>query len=511
MSELEFDRAKALGDKILELDRRELCRLASKLCAEIKQERGIRAYRGGIYPGNICLENGAVAIGPAKTSDWGPEELRFLPPEQFWNGRTGSFSDVYSIGMLLWYGLSRGKFPFEGQSRDPDKRRMDGENFPAPPAAGERLGEIIQRATRFNADERYGNVEQLQIMLDSWLDNRYLNGVDGSKAIFHKGSGELTEIEKIMVDIIENGAEEPELAAEGAEPVELEEEPPEQIRLYEPSHSRQAPPLRQPIPILTEEKNPELEPVAPERRPITPAVQYGKSAIRERKIAEEARKRRRHPGVAVLVLCAFLVVGAIVLNAMLNDVVWNSGEQASPAPVYTPAGPAPTPAPPPTAAPADKPESRYEFYKEDLSWTEARDRCVALGGHLAVISDQNEYDTVVRAAQNNSNVKHFWIGLHREGNAQIWETNEDVNFYAWDVGAGEPSFFDSYDNAPENYVMLWNNNGGWYYNDSRDDPAADYPDIYGDTMGFICEFEGEEQTQEDEGEPESADSVAPGE
>ena len=31
---------------------------------------------------------------------------------------------------------------------------------------------------------------------------------------------------------------------------------------------------------------------------------------------------------------------------------------------------------------------------------------------------------------------------------------------------------------------------GWVYNDSRNDPVADYPGAYSGTIGYICEFEG---------------------
>ena len=502
MKNTEFDSQHVLGNKILELSRQELCEFVSRLCRQIMAESRTRTYRGGIYPENISLSpEGFLAIGQASEGNWEGQELQFLPPELYWNGKRGSFSDVYSLGLLLYYAVSKGRLPYDGQCKDPQQRRMGGENFPAPRAAGRRLGEIIEKATRFNSEERYQNVEQLQIMLDSFIKNLYLNGAPSSEAIFHKDDGELTDIERLMVDIIEKGEEEPEIE-ETEEPVfQLPEEPeeePEQVRLYEPSHGRQVPPLRQPIPILTEEKNPELEPVIPGRpQAATPAVQYGKSAQRERKIAEQARKRRRKPAVFLLVFCALLVVGAIILNAVLRDVVWKDDDagkgQSNENVVFTPptidpSFPTPPPSyePAPSEQPAEKTESTYEIYKEDLSWTEAQARCVALGGHLAVISDEEEYNKIVELARNNG-VPRLWIGLHRENGTNVWETDEDVSFYPWDVAAGEPSF--SYDGVNEDYVMLWNNNGGWYYNDSCNDPATDYARWYSGTMGFICEYD----------------------
>lgn len=503
MNKLEFDPEKALGSKILELDRQTLCRLVSKLCAKIREEAGTRDYRGGVYPENICVdEEGNVAIGPASAGDWSGQELQFLPPELYWNGKRGSFSDVYSLGLLLYYAVDRGRLPYEGQCPDPQLRRMDGENIPAPKAAGRRLGEIIEKATRFDSQARYKNVEELQIMLDSLVENQYLQGGTSAEKIFHKSEGELSELERIMVDIIEKGGEEPpppeEENAQAAEntpiPLWAEKSPePELPKVQEPSPSQfGSAPARQPIPILTEEKHPELEPVVPGRN--APAVQYGKSAAREKKIAQKAKKRRR-PGVGVLVFCAVLIVLALLANALLRDFVWDGGE----------ANPSPTPdlsslptidpgeiiipsVPDPTATP-EPAESTYQIYVEDVSWTEAKARCEALGGHLAVITDAEELNKIVTLAGQTAATR-LWIGFHRENAQPVWETGEDVTYYPWDTAAGEPSFVDTYDNVPEDYVMLWYNNGGWYYNDSRNDPVADYPQWYSGTIGYVCEFDG---------------------
>ena len=81
----------------------------------------------------------------------------------------------------------------------------------------------------------------------------------------------------------------------------------------------------------------------------------------------------------------------------------------------------------------------------------------------------------------------LWIGCHRVDGTLVWETDDQVNIYPW--GAGEPSYMDSYDGVYEDYVMLWNNNG-WVYNDSRNDPVADYPGAYSGKIAYVCEFEG---------------------
>ncbi len=517
----EFDPGQALGSRITEMSPQALCELAAKLCQLIQEEAGTRAYRGGVYPENISMDaEGNVALGPAKLSGWEGQELQFLPPELYWNGKRGSYSDVYALGLLLYYAANQGKLPYEGECKDPQLRRMDGEDFPPPKGIGRRLGEIIEKATRFDAAKRYQNVEELRIMLESLVKNLYLNGAPSAEVIFKKSDDDLSELERIMVGIIEKGGDEPlpqepEPEAENAAPEESavseengeeppaeekaqEEKPPEepeQVRLYEPSHHKV--PARQPIPILTEEKHPELEPVIPSRQNITPAVQYSKSAERERKIAAEARKRRRRPMVVILVLCAILIVVALLANAWLRDVIWEDDEQPSPTP--TADNNSVLVAPPPSATPAAeepkaKGESSYEIVQEDLSWTEARDRAEEMGGHLAVISDEEEFNKVVTLAAD-SGVRCLWIGLYREEGLNRWVTGETSSYYPWDTAAGEPSYVDSGDNVAEDYGMLWYNGtgdqAGWAYNDSRNDPVGDYPEWYSGQIGFVCEYETE--------------------
>ncbi|MBO5496958.1 MAG: C-type lectin domain-containing protein, partial [Oscillospiraceae bacterium] len=134
----------------------------------------------------------------------------------------------------------------------------------------------------------------------------------------------------------------------------------------------------------------------------------------------------------------------------------------------------------------EKGVSTYRVVWSDASWTQARDACVEMGGHLVVINSQEELNQVV-ALLNAEGLTRAWIGGHREGDQIVWETGEAVDFYPW--GAGEPSYRDSSDDVEENYLMLWYLNG-WVYNDSRNDPVADYPQWYGGTLGYVCEIEG---------------------
>lgn len=574
-----FDPQQVLGDKITQFSRRELCAFGARLCAQILEDAGPGNYRGGVFPENIGLdEEGNIAIGPAKTGDWEGQEAEFIAPELFWDGQASPAADVYAVGMLLYYAVSGGTLPFEEE--DPENARtirLNGESFSVPQTAGRRLGEIIVRSTAFKTADRYKSVGEIKAMLDSCVDNPYLDGRPSSEMLFNKDEEQLSDVERLMVSIIEKSSQEDEPApaeenaseveesapaeestpeAEASAPAEegtpvseepaaaeetvpaeesaaeseaepAEEEPaPETAEETEPEtavppvidipeaflpaeeaepaeeepapteeapEEKPAPEL--PVVQLREEKNPELEPVVP-KRPITPAVQYGKSMERERKIAEKVRRRRRRPVVFVMMLCALLIIAAITVNAINNDKeqAQNPPAEASKTPevVVNPPEQLPaeeSPAPVESEAPAEPEqpkESTYQLFIEDVSWIEARDRCVEKGGHLVVISDDEELQKVIDLAKSYG-VNMLWVGCHRVDGTLVWETDDQVSVYPW--GAGEPSYMDSYDGVYEDYVMLWNNNG-WVYNDSRNDPVADYPGAYSGKIAYVCEFEG---------------------
>ena len=342
----------------MELSRKDLCALVAEICRQIKAESGNKAYHGGIYPENIsCRPDGTIGIGPAKKSDWGEKELAYIAPEIYWNNKPCPQSDVYSLGLLLYYGASEGKLPFEGESNNAQLMRMSGKTVYAPAAAGTHLGDIIEKALRFKENERYRNPEEMAVMLDYCEDNRLLKEKSGAEAIFQKDEEQLSDLEQMMLQIIEGNAEpdltetesedreldsimksvrkdttegeqtEDEMFAEAGltrperkkhseedkvsladifgldepdprDPTELDEE--EEIRVYEPKG-------KQGIPILTEEKEPELAPITVKK----------KKAGSSKERTEETEQKRR-PLLVVVMLLAVLVIAAVVANILIN-------------------------------------------------------------------------------------------------------------------------------------------------------------------------------------------------
>lgn len=548
MAKTEFEPGKNLGEEIKNMNRQEICELVIEACKVVRSEAG-EHYRGGIYPENMRRDAaGELVIGDGRRSDWEGQELDFIAPELYWHGQESQAADVYSLGLLLYYGLTGGRLPFSGESSNAQLTRMSGQAITAPRGCGPRLAEVLEKALAFQAEDRFQRVEELAVMLDSCLENRYLSGGEAARDLFRKEEGELSELEKMMMSII-GGDEEGEPAAEAPAPEPVEEksaedameeilgrsaapesaapekdplaesaedlvaeffgtklvdeeearahirpiiipqEEPDDVRVYEPSREKQ-----RNIPILTEEKNPVLAPVVPKSQPRRQEVRYSADPERSRQIGEEVQTRRsKRPLLVVLILCVLLLGAAAGVRFYLQTM------SARPDPsigVKTASTPTPgenapqmgedgtgsivTPLPDPLIGG----EVRYEVYVDDAGWIEAKAKAESMGGHLAVITSPRELEKVAEAI-GKAGLARAWIGCHRFNGQYEWETDEYISYYPWDEN--EPSEVDAFDGAAEDFIMLWNHNG-WCYNDSRENPAGDFPEYYSGSIGYVVEF-----------------------
>ena len=141
MAKTEFEPGKNLGEEIRNMNRQEICELVIEACKVVRSEAG-EGYRGGIYPENMRRDAaGELVIGDGRSSDWDGQELDFIAPELYWHGKQSQAADVYSLGLLLYYGLTGGKLPFSGESSNAQLARMSGQPIRAPRGCGPRLTE----------------------------------------------------------------------------------------------------------------------------------------------------------------------------------------------------------------------------------------------------------------------------------------------------------------------------------------------------------------------------------
>ena len=286
-----LDPACLLGDRLQTLSRAELTALAEALC-RILAERG--TYHGGIRPDNISrASDGTVGLGaPARTDtkDWTTEELEFMAPEVFWSGTRDASADVYSLGLLLYAGVSGGRLPFypDDRAAQPEdqaaalRRRMNGEALPLARKAGRDLAQIIARATQCRPADRYATPAELCAALEQY-DAEQRRNVPTAQEMFNKPEQELSEVERMMLSILAEEAAAPvpeaepetEPEAESAPESEPKAEPePEETSAAEPEVKPEEAPAAEPeakpeeAPAAEPEEKPEEAPAAePEAKP----------------------------------------------------------------------------------------------------------------------------------------------------------------------------------------------------------------------------------------------------
>lgn len=138
---------------------------------------------------------------------------------------------------------------------------------------------------------------------------------------------------------------------------------------------------------------------------------------------------------------------------------------------------APTEAPPVTTRAAVPITSAYYVYEKDMTWEEAKEFCEKIGGHLAVITSEEEMQAVVDAvAEIGTNKPYIWLGSCRNENGDfVWITGEPMVYTNW--AAGEP-------NSPNSEpCMMMYHNGTW--NDCHE--TGNYSNSA--DMAFVCEWE----------------------
>lgn len=542
-----LDPACLLGDRLQTLSRAELTALAEALC-RILAERG--TYHGGIRPDNISrAADGTVGLGaPARTDtkDWTTEELEFMAPEVFWSGTRDASADVYSLGLLLYAGVSGGRLPFYPDDRAPLpedhaealRRRMNGEPLPPARKAGRGLAEIIARAAQCKPDDRYATPVELCAALEQY-DTEQRRNVPTAQEMFHKPEQELSEVERMMLAILteeaaapEPDAEpEPEIPAEApaaeetpaevpaeepaaeetpaapeTAPTEAAQEKPEETKPEpepapevkpepEPETKPQPAPEQKPAQPLPNKFRPEKQPARPEapakpqprpeRKPEKPPVKKPEAYRPAPKKREPAEQRQSHKAgilLTVLIICAAVL--AVLLLRSLGVFGTPTTAETTPTPTVSVATPAPTETPTPTPTP--KPEPTYEVVTADVSWADAEAAAEAKGGHLVVIDSAEKWTRVAQLA-DESGLTYVWIGLHRTDSGELAWVRDNVDpVYNW--ASGEPSVHDT-NGAAEDYVLITRTSSGWYYNDCIGDPAGRYPQFYSGKIGYIIEID----------------------
>ena len=454
MTSLTFDPDNTLAGGLYALSPREAISLAVRLCQAVEDSVGSDGSHGAVWPGNISLLDGQVALGPkveGAVADLSADALEFVAPEQFWSGSVTPASDVYSIGLLLYTALNDGVMPFftAGEEHTPVTRanalqnRMKGAALQPPRSAGRELAAVVEKAVAFQAEDRYETPAALKAALEALPEGAAVPAV----APFMP----LTEAE------IRN------------------------------AHNYKV--------------DKDFEPIEPERPKRQPRRRRQANEVDENMDAKQFRTTPKRWGAWILpvVLVIVIVVAAILLlRGCQNDpdpnfpITTEEPGQAihPPVPTETPT-PADTPTPTPTESPVPTPDTpvkpRYEVFLEDVSWTEAKARCEEKGGHLATVRNAEQLAEVIRLVEAIG-ANYVWLGAYRDNTGHwCYVTGDALDYTVWDQG--EPSAMDM-DGTREDYLLLWyrRNEGTWSYNDMRNDPVS-VAYSYRGRLAYVCQYD----------------------
>lgn len=549
-----LDPACLLGDRLQTLSRAELTALAEALC-RILTERG--TYHGGIRPDNISrAADGTVGLGaPARTDtkDWTTEELEFMAPEVFWSGTRDASADVYSLGLLLYAGVSGGRLPFYPDDRAPLpedhaealRRRMNGEPLPPARKAGRGLAEIIARAAQCKPDDRYATPAELCAALEQY-DAEQRRNVPTAQEMFHKPEQELSEVERMMLAILaeeaaapvpeaepepetpaeepaaeetlaevpaaeETSAAQPEPAAEPApekpepeaapeaeaEPKASKPEPqpepaPEVKPEPEPETKPQPAPEQKPAQPLPNKFRPEKQPEAPAKPQPRPERKPEKPPVKKPEAYRPAPKKREPAEQRQSHKAGVLLTVLIICAAVLAVLLLRSlGVFGTPTTAET----TPTPTvsvatPAPTETPTPTPTPKPEPTYEVVTAD------VSWADAEAAAEAKGGHLVVIDSAEKWTRVAQL---ADESGLTYVWIGlhRTDSGELAWVRDNVDPVYnwasgepsVHDTNGAAENYVLITRTSSGWYYNDCIGDPAGRYPQFYSGKIGYIIEID----------------------
>lgn len=447
MTNLTFDPDNTLAGGLYSMSPRETIELGIDLCAAVESGFGANGCHGSIWPGNVSLADGKVFLGPSQqlsVKEMKPDALEYIAPEQFWSGENTPAADVYSIGLILYTALNGGVMPFfDGKSASPETRaaalqsRMRGSAVPYPRTASRELGDVVLKAIAFRREDRYSEPAQLRLALQSLPDGA---AVPAAVPVIPLSSEEVKTARSYKVD--------------------------KEFERVEP-----------PKPKKVKKQDP----------------------VKEQKEIENFRNPKKGmpgwvgPAVLVLVIAAAAVIWFKSCSAGEEDPEptppLNTIETSEPTPPASESTPEPTPSP--TAEATEPPvvsEPTYQVIIEDVTWEQARDKCVELGGHLATIKSDAELSNIIELVEQ-AGASFVWLGAYRADDGQwYYVTGEDMTYGVWDTN--EPSAYDG-DGTAENCLLMWNSKTRniWCFNDTRNDPISVLPRTYSGKTAYICQFD----------------------
>lgn len=169
------------------LDEKQVIEIGIDICNALKACEEKNILHRDIKPQNIFVSRGGEYklgdFGIAKTAEnisTGTKTgtFKYMAPEIYNNQPYGSTSDIYSLGMVLYWMLNERRVPFlplppavptATEDNEALTRRMRGEDVPAPVHGSTVLKEIVLKACHPNPALRFSTAGEMQEVLEQLL------------------------------------------------------------------------------------------------------------------------------------------------------------------------------------------------------------------------------------------------------------------------------------------------------------------------------------------------------
>lgn len=168
-----------------ELDREDVIKLGTDICKALEACQTINIIHRDIKPENIFVSKfGEFKLGDfgiARTMD-GTKSLMskkgtytYMAPEVYKGEHYNATVDIYSLGLVLYKYLNKGRIPFIPEGEEitfktlefAKDRRLNGEPLPKPCDAMDELGDVILKACAYDPDLRYQSAQEFRQALEN--------------------------------------------------------------------------------------------------------------------------------------------------------------------------------------------------------------------------------------------------------------------------------------------------------------------------------------------------------
>ena len=154
----------------------DVVKLGIDICSALEACNGINVIHNDIKPSNIFYDGNNFKLGDFGSSTYGGDNNlvyfgtpNYLSPEVCFKYPTSEYSDIYSLGLVM-YSLLAGHLPFVENGVTEDMaftKRMNGENIPYVNGVSNELMNVVLKACSYRPENRFTSVSEMKNLLIS--------------------------------------------------------------------------------------------------------------------------------------------------------------------------------------------------------------------------------------------------------------------------------------------------------------------------------------------------------